>query len=169
MTNLPTFRWEHLPHSRSPTVRKLSVVYVSVGNWEGDWCQGWPWAGGREGRGNQGHPSSSNALPSQLSEGGWVWMKSYGVAVTAPWSSGILGSFLSLSDLICPARLMIEILSAIHKMLCESNYMYLLLSGSVRVLMITITTTTIIIRHINYQNKKRVTEDRLVVAKGEGR
>ena len=64
---------------------------------------------------------------------------------------------------------MIEILSAIHKMLCESNYMYLLLSGSVRVLMITITTTTIIIRHINYQNKKRVTEDRLVVAKGEGR
>ena len=64
---------------------------------------------------------------------------------------------------------MIEILSAVHKMLCESNYMSLLLSGSVRVLMITITTTTIIIRHINYQNKKRVTEDRLVVARGEGR
>ena len=124
MTNLPTFRWEHLLHSRSPTVRKPSVVYVSVGNWEGDRCQGWPWAGGRGGRGKQGHPSSSNALQSQLSEGGWVWMKSYGAAITAAWSSGILGSFLSLSDLICPARLMIEILSAIHKMLCESNYMF---------------------------------------------
>ena len=39
--------------------------------------------------------------------------------------------------------------------------------------MIIITTTTIIITYISYQNKKRFTEDRLVVAKqggvGEGR
>ena len=34
--------------------------------------------------------------------------------------------------------------------------------------MIIITTTTIIITYISYQNKKRFTEDRLVVAKAGG-
>lgn len=40
---------------------------------------------------------------------------------TVPYSSGILGSFLSLRYLISPVRLIIEILPAIHMILYESN------------------------------------------------